>query len=285
MFFSKVEAVNDIADVANDDDIPELISRSDAHWPAHERKPWMFLFIFGAWAASLVWFGPRLIGLVSQAEGFWATAALGYFAVFTTIAWLYGLYNIGVVLFSWIYRNFVPKPQALLLHETPPVAILYTTCNDFIQKSVESCLHINYPNYTLYILDDGDDPAIRSKIDAYADENPDWVKVVRRENREGYKAGNLNHALEHHVSEPYFAVVDADEIVPANFLNKLVPYLLNDPDCGFVQANHRCDENSDTKLQEDMRIGIDVHWKWYQPLRNKFGFVMFLGHGDRKSVV
>jgi hypothetical protein len=25
--------------------------------------------------------------------------------------------------------------------------------------------------------------------------------------------------------------------------------------------------------------GVDVHWKWYQPLRNRFGFVMFLGHG------
>ena len=28
-----------------------------------------------------------------------------------------------------------------------------------------------------------------------------------------------------------------------------------------------------------MYRGIDVHWKWYQALRNKFGFVMFLGHG------
>jgi len=28
-----------------------------------------------------------------------------------------------------------------------------------------------------------------------------------------------------------------------------------------------------------MGIGIDIHWKWYQPLRNKYGFVMFLGHG------
>ena len=24
---------------------------------------------------------------------------------------------------------------------------------------------------------------------------------------------------------------------------------------------------------------MDIHWKWYQPLRNRFGFVMFLGHG------
>ncbi|TEU17518.1 MAG: hypothetical protein E3J21_08175, partial [Anaerolineales bacterium] len=26
-------------------------------------------------------------------------------------------------------------------------------------------------------------------------------------------------------------------------------------------------------------IGIDIHWRWYQPLRNKYGFVMLLGHG------
>ena len=28
-----------------------------------------------------------------------------------------------------------------------------------------------------------------------------------------------------------------------------------------------------------MGIGIDIHWQWYQPLRNKYGFVMLLGHG------
>ena len=28
-----------------------------------------------------------------------------------------------------------------------------------------------------------------------------------------------------------------------------------------------------------MGVGIDIHWKWYQPLRNTYGFVMFLGHG------
>jgi cellulose synthase/poly-beta-1,6-N-acetylglucosamine synthase-like glycosyltransferase len=28
-----------------------------------------------------------------------------------------------------------------------------------------------------------------------------------------------------------------------------------------------------------MGIGVNIHWKWYQPLRNRYGFVMFLGHG------
>jgi cellulose synthase/poly-beta-1,6-N-acetylglucosamine synthase-like glycosyltransferase len=105
------------------------------------------------------------------------------------------------------------------------------------------------------------------------------VRVIRRPDRTGFKAGNLNNALRYHIREPYFAVIDADEIVPTDFLSKLVPYLNRDPDCGFVQANHRCADVCETQLQEDMRIGIDVHWKWYQSLRNKFGFVMFLGHG------
>ncbi|MBK6781199.1 MAG: hypothetical protein IPG75_16920 [Gemmatimonadetes bacterium] len=26
-------------------------------------------------------------------------------------------------------------------------------------------------------------------------------------------------------------------------------------------------------------MGIDIHWRWYHPLRNRYGFVMLLGHG------
>ena len=53
----------------------------------------------------------------------------------------------------------------------------------------------------------------------------------------------------------------------------------NDSKCGFVQANHRCNPGERSKLAEALGVGIDIHWKWYQPLRNKYGFVMFLGHG------
>ncbi|QFT76858.1 glycosyltransferase [Erythrobacter sp. THAF29] len=248
-------------------------------WAAQDRKPWLFLFIFGCWTASLIWFGPRLLDLVISAETWTARLVLGYFALFTPVAWLYGLYNVGVVLFAAIYRNFVAKPEPLIATSHPPIAMLYTTCNDFVWESAQSCLDVDYPDFTLYLLDDSSDPACRDLIDEFAAQRPDRIKVIRRENRTGFKAGNLNNALRNHVREPYFAVIDADEILPVGFLRQLVPYLQNDPDCGFVQANHRCEEDTSTQLQEDMRIGIDVHWKWYQPLRNKFGFVMFLGHG------
>lgn len=253
--------------------------RSPKVWAAEDRKPWLFLFIFGCWAASLAWFGPRLLDLVLSAETWTARFVLGYFAIFTPIAWLYGLYNVGVVIFASIFRNLVAKPDAMIATSYPPIAMLYTTCNDFAEASAQSCLEVDYPNFTLYLLDDSSDPAYQARVDSFAAQSPARIKVIRRKLREGFKAGNLNHALEHHVRESFFAVIDADEILPVGFLRQLLPYLQNDPDCGFVQANHRCEKTTTTRLQEDMRIGIDVHWKWYQPLRNKFGFVMFLGHG------
>ncbi len=255
------------------------VEKSEARWSASERQPHMFVAIFGTWLLSLVWFGPRLAELVMSFDGLATRVMLAYFAVFSTIAWLYGLYNVGVVGFSFYYRRWLSNPVGPQNTRTPPVAVLYTCCNDFVEASIASCLNIAYPSYKLYILDDSSDPAIKAQVDAFAARNSAMVRVIRRADRAGFKAGNLNNALRHHGGEPYFAVIDADEIVPADFLSKLVPYLNLDPDCGFVQANHRCADISETRLQEDMRIGIDVHWKWYQSLRNKFGFVMFLGHG------
>ena len=59
----------------------------------------------------------------------------------------------------------------------------------------------------------------------------------------------------------------------------MVPYLIEDENCGFVQANHKSNPNQKSKLAKSLGAGIDIHWKWYQPLRNTYGFVMFLGHG------
>lgn len=248
-------------------------------WPAERRNSAMFLTIFGVWAASLAWFGPRLWTFVASAETWPAAILLGYFAVFSTLAWLYGFYNLGVVTFAAIYRNFVIKPAPQALLGTPPVALLYTCCNDFVEESAETCMRLDYPNYRLYILDDSSSPACKAQVDAFAARYPAQVEIIRRADRSGFKAGNLNNALRNVVREDYFAIVDADEIVPGDFISKLLPYLQHDAQCGFVQANHRAMGGEQTRLQRDMGLGIDVHWKWYQPLRNKFGFVMFLGHG------
>jgi cellulose synthase/poly-beta-1,6-N-acetylglucosamine synthase-like glycosyltransferase/uncharacterized membrane protein (UPF0136 family) len=246
-------------------------------------NPIMYIAIFATWIASLLWFQPRLLLLLDMAYNLPSRIALWTFIVFIDFAWLYGMYNIGVVLFAIFYKIlgkkiFQNKVVAVATAQ-PPVAILYTTCNDFVEESVESCVRQDYPNYTVYILDDSSQEEFKNRVDAFAAQHPDLVKVVRRPDRKAFKAGNMNHGLARFAHEPYFAIADADEILPSDFLIKTVAVLENDPTCGFVQANHRANPNAPSQLAKSLGVGIDIHWKWYQPLRNDFGFVMFLGHG------
>lgn len=248
---------------------------------AHAPKPYLHLAMFGLWGLAVAWFFPKLLGLLDLASSFPEWLAIGFFIVFIQIAWLYGVYNLCVVAFALIYQRTRSAPRTMDLPQpAPAVALLYTTCNDFVADSLHSCLDQDYPNFALYILDDSSDPDYRRMVDEFAVAHRDRVRVVRRPDRRGFKAGNLNHGLaEAGINEPFFALVDADEILPPDFLRRLVPRMLADTRCGYIQANHRHNPNNPSALARHMGPGIDSHWRWYQPLRNDYGFVMLLGHG------
>lgn len=251
---------------------------------AQAPSPAMYRVIFGVWIAAIIWFQPRLFQLLDMAYSWPSWIALATFIFFIDFAWLYGVYNLTVIGFAAYYRYFSKKGTeqlaALPLTTHPPIAILYTTCNDFVEASVQSCVEQDYPNYKVYILDDSSDAGCKMQVDQFASKYPGLVQVVRRPDRKAFKAGNMNHGLANvAVSEPYFAIADADEILPADFLTKTVAVMENDPSCGFVQANHRANPESQSALSHSVGVGIDIHWKWCQPLRNDYGFVMFLGHG------
>lgn len=243
----------------------------------------LYLFIFSTWFAAIIWFQPRLLLLLDIAYNLPSKIALLLFIGFIDFAWLYGLYNIGVVVFALYVRFFPGKPLAVAedcMDDPPAVAILYTTCNDFVEESVVSCVQQDYPNFRVYILDDSSNEQNKQQVDHFAAQYPDLVTVVRRPDRKAFKAGNMNHGLSVVATEePYFAIADADEILPPDFISKLVPVMEADPSCGFVQANHRANPAAKSPLAQALGIGIDIHWEWYQPLRNNYGFVMFLGHG------
>jgi hypothetical protein len=194
---------------------------------AANRSPIMFAFIITAWISALIWFGPRLLASLDAAQGPLSSFALHYFVIFIPVAWLYGIYNLSVVLFALINRAMGPIAQVEGRADTP-VAVLYTTCNDFVATSAMSCANLDYRNYRVYILDDSSDEDIKAEIDRFA-RRFDHVQVVRRKNREGFKAGNLNHALENVVTEPLFVIADSDEILPRDFLQVLVPRINGDP--------------------------------------------------------
>jgi cellulose synthase/poly-beta-1,6-N-acetylglucosamine synthase-like glycosyltransferase len=248
-----------------------------------ESRSSLYLFIFGAWGLSIYWFNSRLMSLLNIANSSVEYWALLFFVIFTEIAWLYAFYNVGVIIFAAIYRTRHSEKYQInadLNGISPAIALLYTTCNDFCMRSVLSCVEQDYSNYTVYILDDSSDSEYKKQVDDFAGLYPDLVKVVRRPDRTGFKAGNINNGLSRVATdEPFFAIADADEILPKDFLTRTVKRILANDRCGFVQANHKSNPDAPSSLASSLGPGIDAHWKWYHPLRNRYGFVMLLGHG------
>jgi membrane glycosyltransferase len=252
-----------------------------AHSALWRPKPHFYLTVLSLWVAAVMWFHPHLAVLPDLGRTLWAKAALWFFVLFIDVAWAYAAYNVAVIGFGTWYRRRAARGGSLPVcgTERPPVALLYTTCNDFVESAALSCVVQRYAQHRVYILDDGSDPAHRARIDTFAAAYPGRVQIVRREDHRAYKAGNLNYALANVAREPFFALIDADEILPPDFLETLVPRLLALPDCGFIQANHRCNPHTPSALARDLGPGVDSHWRWYHPLRNDYGFVMLLGHG------
>ena len=82
---------------------------------------------------------------------------------------------------------------------------------------------------------------VNSVLEGVYNRTTEMYKVIveRYSFDKAFKAGNMNHGLEHFAHEEYFAIADADEILPRDVLKKLVPVRETDEKVGFVQANHR----------------------------------------------
>ncbi|MBL7129863.1 MAG: glycosyltransferase [Candidatus Omnitrophica bacterium] len=171
------------------------------------------------------------------------------------------------------YCNFnLPNPS-------PKVAVLYTTCNDFQQEALISCLKQNYKNFHVFILDDNSDEDYKNRIDNFSKIYPDRITIIRREKRIGFKAGNLNNGLRQIGKDyEYFSISDADTILPANYISRSLPFFSNKK-IAFVQANQIANPQQKSIFAKLMAFNIDLHYKHYAVTKNRFGFVMFYGHG------
>ena len=64
------------------------------------------------------------------------------------------------------------------------------------------------------------------------------VQLVRRPNRDDYKAGNVRHFLEHHGSAyDYFFVLDADSLISGKRLLQMIRRMEREPRLGILQAS------------------------------------------------
>lgn len=160
--------------------------------------------------------------------------------------------------------------------ENPKVLLLYCTCNDFNPDALKACMKQDYDNFQTVILDDSSNFSYIRRIDKFAKTH--GVRVVRREEKVGFKAGNLNNYLQGKTDYDYFIVLDSDERIPKEYIKEALKYYAYSPKVGVVQAAHKATKGSNL-FQSLMGLSVQSNGKICQVMKNFYGSNALIGHG------
>ena len=158
----------------------------------------------------------------------------------------------------------------------PKVLLLYCMCNDFNKEALKESMQQQYTNFETVILDDSSKKEYLLQIDEFSRET--GVQVVRRENREGFKAGNLNNYLQGKKDYDYFVVLDSDERIPKDFIKQTLKYFAYDEKIGVVQAAHKATKGKNL-FQNLMGLSVKSNGRICQVMKNFYGSNALIGHG------
>jgi hypothetical protein len=130
------------------------------------------------------------------------------------------------------------------------------------RRAILACAALDWPRsaFELQVLDDSTDEtrAIVDQAIAEARAAGSRVAVLRRERREGFKAGALAAGLREARGE-LIAIFDADFVPPRDFLRRVVPHLA-DPRVGMVQARWEHSNREESLLTRAQATLIDAHF-------------------------
>ena len=118
------------------------------------------------------------------------------------------------------YKNYCPSVDIYICTLNEP--------QDMLSVTIAGCLNINYPNFKVYVLDDGRRPEIKELTEMLG------ANYITRETNKGFKAGNINHALELTDGE-LIVIFDADHVPASTFLKETV-YNFTDENVALVQT-------------------------------------------------
>jgi cellulose synthase/poly-beta-1,6-N-acetylglucosamine synthase-like glycosyltransferase len=231
--------------------------------------------LFRTYVEEAVWKTAENISPLYRLDAFDWTILTLYFAVLSVLA-LYGAYRIKQVVDFWRYRRVAPRPRALFAEgELPRVTVQLPLFNEMyvVERLLAAVTAIDYPRERLEIqvLDDSTDETCevaRAAVERYRGEGFS-IAYVHREDREGFKAGALEHGLKTATGE-LVAIFDADFVPRPDCLRKLV-HFFTDPLVGCAQMRWSHINGSYNLLTRLQTILLDGHFVVEQTVRNRTG--------------
>lgn len=205
--------------------------------------------------------------------------------IFITYFWLNGVKDFLYMFWYWISHKRLEKGYEYVLNQdvseiNDKVIMLYCTCNDFEGECLELSMQQHYSNVETIILDDSSKQEYKDQVNEFAAKH--GLKVIRRKDRKGFKAGNINNYLKSEEARSldykYIVILDSDEIIPHDFISKCLQYFKGYDNVGIVQCTHIATRNRNF-FQNLFHIGVNSHWNCYQTMKDRYGFSSMLGHG------
>jgi cellulose synthase/poly-beta-1,6-N-acetylglucosamine synthase-like glycosyltransferase len=186
-----------------------------------------------------------------------ALLLVAYFGVLGLLA-LFGLYRLRLVFTA--LRASHAEPTSVLGDDAPRLVVQIPLYNEsFVaERAIRCAAALRYPKdrLSIQVLDDSTDD---TRVLTARLERELGVRVIRRDERRGFKAGALANGLLHSDAE-LVAIFDADFAPEPDFLERTVPRLLAEPRCALVQARWAHLNRNHSWLTRAQAIFLDGHF-------------------------
>ena len=210
---------------------------------------------------------------------------MGIYSIALLLIFFYSLAQLNLLVnyLSQKKSNEVaPKFNLMDPKEIPFVTIQLPIYNEeyMMERLLENISKIEYPmsKLEIQVLDDStDDTVIETarQVKALQDKGLD-IQHIRRENREGFKAGALKEGLKI-AKGNFIAIFDADFLPDPDWLKKTVIYFKDD-EIGVVQTRWGHINRDYSTLTRIQAFALDAHFTLEQVGRNSKGhFINFNG--------
>ncbi len=189
---------------------------------------------------------------------------------------------IGLHVLAWVHllwlrrrRRTEPAPPPLAGDDLPTLTLQLPLYNEasVARELLECCARLDWPDLQIQVLDDSTDETVAIVAEAVARLSAQGTDIVhlRRDHREGFKAGALAEGLETARGE-LIAILDADFRPAPGWLRRAVASL--GPQDGLVQCRWGFRNPRASVLTRAQALHLDAHFALEQEARSSGGLLM-----------
>lgn len=184
--------------------------------------------------------------------------------------------SFGILLvIYWLTRHHNLKEPEVSDDELLHVTIQLPIYNEahVVDRLIEACARLDYPRdkFDIQILDDSTDETVemvRDKIEELREQGFTNITHVRRDNRQGYKAGALAYGLTL-TDADVVAIFDADFVPPVDFLRRTMPHFNLNDNLALIQTRWEHLNFDYNWLTRAQALSIDAHFAIEQVARHR----------------